>query len=257
MTSRTLRFFAAGAGFALLLQTFSFLPVSSAALDSLGLMPPASAKERIRYKPPALRGPIRTAGTGARGCDLEKASPVTLMPLVPDRHIGLTASARPTFYWYAKGAKTVEFALVQPGNVKPLIDAKVPVNSDGIAKLELPASAPDLKVGQEYRWSVAVACNPKRRSEDIAYTQAIIKRVELSAQQQQQLDAAQSAQDKGRIYAEAGLWYNALSTLSQASVSDPANQGVKEDLLSLFDQVSLTNSIAKERKITWAVSSNK
>ncbi|UIE38001.1 DUF928 domain-containing protein [Leptodesmis sichuanensis] len=248
---RTIKFLTAGVASTVLLTSPGILPVNSAnGFGFLGFATPAAAKDPIRYKPPTLPGPVRTAGTGSRtvGCAMDKTA--TLLPLVPDRHIGQTVSDRPPLLWYVAGAKSVEVTLVQPGVAKPIFEQTVQIHNPGIVQVNFPDNAPALQPGQEYRWSVAVVCNPKRRTQDTAYTQAFIKRLPASARLEQQLAAAKSDQERSRIYAEAGLWYDALATLAKANASDPANESIRADFYSLLHQVGLNEAIANEQALS-------
>lgn len=244
---RTVPAMATASALALGLQAIAVLPVetqtSFVRLSGLELTPPASAQQSrgISYRPPKLKRAIRTAGTGSRGCD--KLNRVTILPLVPDNHVGLTVSPRPTFMAYVVGAKSAEFTLVEPGVNQPLVMKTVQPNAKGIVKVELPATSPDLIAGKDYRWSIAVVCNPNRRSQDI-YAQGWIQRSPLSNELGKALVSTKSAQVRARLYAEAGMWYDAISTLSSANSIDPKNSAVREDLAALLNQVGLPN-IAK------------
>lgn len=245
---RTIKFLTVGVASTVMLTSLSILPHHSAdnSLDTLGFAAPAVAKDTIRYRPPKLPGPVRTAGTGSRttNCaDMDKTA--TLLPLVPDGHIGQTVSDRPPLLWYVSGAKSVEVALVEPGVAKPIFEQTVKIHRPGIVQVNFPESAPALKPGKEYRWSISVVCNPKRRTQDTAYTQAFIKRLPLSVVLEQQLAAAKSdLQKRGWIYAEAGLWYDALAALAQANASDPTNESIQADFYALLNQVGLDQAIA-------------
>lgn len=249
---RTIKYLAAGVASTVLLTSpgVLFLPNSTSNGGGLlGFAAPAAAKDTIRYKPPTLPGPVRTAGTGSRtlGCDMDKTA--TLLPLVPDRHMGQTVSERPPLLWYVSGAKSVEVTLVEPGVAKPIFEQTVQIQKPGIVQVNFPKDAPALTPGKEYRWSVSVVCNPKRRTQDTAYTQAFMKRLPLSVLLEQQLARVKSEQERGRIYAEAGLWYDALATLAQANAADPANESIREDFYSLLNQVGLNQAIAKEQSL--------
>ncbi|UBF28639.1 DUF928 domain-containing protein [Kovacikia minuta CCNUW1] len=231
----------------LLLQPLSFsVSQSQNAVhsSSFGFTAPALAAESVLYKPPIRQRPVgRTSGTGSRGCD-SKTPSVPITPLVPKGHVGQTISGRPTFFWYSADTKPVRFALVEPGIPKPILEKTVQVTKPGIMQLELPKEVAELNTGKEYRWSVSIICNPNRPSND-TFTQAFIERVALDPELTKQLAATQSPQDRARILAQTGLWYDALATLAQASAVKPSAQN---DLLLLLDQAGLTEITARERK---------
>ncbi|MDX2243863.1 MAG: DUF928 domain-containing protein [Leptolyngbyaceae cyanobacterium bins.302] len=242
-TFRSLKFIATGSALAMVLQTISLLPLETRfvvePLGVLELTPTALAKDskRITYRPPVkLKRAIRTGGTGARGCN--QLGRVEVMPLVPNNHVGQTLSKRPTFLAYVSGAKAVEFTLVEPNVEKPLVVKTVEPDAQGLVRIELPETAPDLAVGKDYRWSVSVVCNPNRRSNDV-FAQSWIQRVESSAELQQKLSTASSEQERARIYAEVGVWYDAIAALTKANQSNPHNLDIRNDLTALLNQENL------------------
>ncbi|WP_421657325.1 DUF928 domain-containing protein [Leptothermofonsia sp. ETS-13] len=243
----TPRFLITSTAVALALQSFSFLnaPIQTpSASNYLGLAAPALAAQTV-YRPPLRPRPlIRTSGTGSRGC-YQKNQPIQLSLLVPERHVGQTVSARPSFFWYLENAKVAKFTLVEPGVPKPLLEKTLQVSGAGIMQVELPENAPELAVGKEYRWSVTVLCNPNRPSEVASYTQSFIERVASTPELIKQLGNAKSDLERARIYAQSGLWYDTLSALSTASEKDPI---ARSEMLSLLDQVGLSNVTKQARK---------
>jgi hypothetical protein len=238
---------AAATASTILLQPLSFPQLPSKALiqfDQLGFATPVLAAESVTYKPPIRPRPAgRTSGTGSRGCD-SKALSVPLTPLVPNGHIGQTVSGHPTFFWYSASTKPVRFALVEPGVPKPILEQTVPAIKPGIMQLELPKETPELATGKEYRWSISIVCNPNRPSND-RFTQSFIERVALSPELSKQLKSAKSEPDRARVFAQTGMWYDAIATLSKFSTVQPSAHA---ELLLLLDQVGLTEITARERK---------
>ncbi len=243
----TPRFLITSTAAALALQSFSFLnaPIQTpSAFNPLGLAAPALAA-KTTYRPPLRPRPtLRTDGTGSRGC-YQKNQPVLLSLLVPERHVGQTVSARPSFFWYLENAKFAKFALVETGVPKPLLEKTLQASRAGIMRVELPKDAPELAVGKEYRWSVTVLCNPNRPSDVVSYTQSFIERVAATSELTRQLGSAKSDLERARIYAQSGLWYDTLSVLSAASEKDPI---ARSEMLSLLEQVGLSNVTKQARK---------
>ncbi|MGA7934776.1 MAG: DUF928 domain-containing protein [Kovacikia sp.] len=235
----------------IVLQPFSFLSLPSpipTQLSNLGVAAPVLAADGVTYKPPIRPRPLgRTSGTGSRGCD-SKALPAPLTLLVPGSHVGQTVSGRPTFFWYSPDTTPVKFALVESGVPRPILEKTVQVTKPGIMQLKLPKDAQELTVGKEYRWSISIACNPNRPSND-TFTQSFIERVALNAELSNQLEAAKSDRERARVFAKAGMWYDALATLAQASTVQPS---VHTDFLLLLDQVGLTEITTRERIIDQA-----
>ncbi len=222
--------------------TIGLSQLAIAALLTPWLLPLAPAL--AQYKPPQRPSPIRTDGTGSRGCEKTPTVPLTL--LVPNNHDGWTVAARPTLAWYMPEARTVEIALTEPGVPKPLLIKQLDAQP-GIAQVTLPADAPELVPGRTYRWSLAMICNPKRRSADV-FAQAWIKRVDASADLTRQLAGTKSDRDRSRVFAQNGLWYDALAAIATAHTTHPKDTSVRDELLTLLEQGGLTRVVTKERQ---------
>lgn len=201
----------------------------------------------FNYEPPNRGMPKTTQGTGSRGCTLSE--PVTVTLLVPNDHTGQTISNRPTFFWHVSDQTSVpvEFALVEPGVTKPLFVQRMQVQKRGLMRVELPADAPELVSGRKYRWSVSLLCNANRPSNNV-FVQSWIERVPAKPELTQHLAGATSEQQRAKIYAAAGLWYDALATISDAYSSNSSDRSTAEGYLSLLEQVGLTQVAAQERQ---------
>jgi predicted Zn-dependent protease len=100
-----------------------------------------------------------------------------------------------------------------------------------------------------------VLCKEGRPSANV-YLQSWIERVPITPAVSQQLNSATSTsnsltkrlRDRASIYARSGLWYDALADLSTAQTLNPNEQSLKEDFLSLLDQVGLTEVALQERQ---------
>jgi Domain of Unknown Function (DUF928) len=203
---------------------------------------PAHAQLSGNYSPPGGRGRMqRTEGSGARGCT--NSIPVTLNLVTPSDHTALTTQARPTFLWHISNVTTAPmvFTLTAPGQNKPIHQEFLKANKAGIMKLELPAKVPELKVGQEYRWTVALVCNEKRPSQNIN-ARAWIERVAPTSQLKQQLAAARNDNERALAYTQSGIWYDGISILNNLQSSN-SNPKANELFTSLLKQVGL-NKIA-------------
>lgn len=183
-------------------------------------------------KPPGSDTHTRSATT--RGCNTEEMS---LTLLAPRNHVGQTISQRPTFAWFFpdSGSFEVKFAiyeLVPGGNLKEIHTSSFQ-SSSGIMKLA-PFSKDELglEVGKDYFWQIVVFCEPGKPS--IAFAdRARIKVVEMPPALPSQLDKAATSAKKANIYAEAGLWYDALGealNLAEASQLGELGSALLEDL---------------------------
>lgn len=176
-----------------------------------------------------------------------KSLPVSLTLLVPEKHTGLTASGRPTFVWYLSDVPAVpmRFRLTDREEKTTFIEQKIEAPQAGINKLEMPKDQPELVSGQEYRWTVSLICNKGRASQNVA--RAKIKRVDAPQKLQEQLAGKTLESDKAIIYARAGYWYDALAASLAARAAKPNDAAIRDDFLSLLDQVGL-NKITKQQR---------
>ena len=88
-----------------------------------------------------------------------------------------------------------------------------------------------------------MVCDPEDRSSDHLEI-GIVRRVEVSANILSELEKAAPRQ-KTVIYAQNGIWQDALSTLAAARRANPNDTVFKTDWESLLDSVRL-GAIAKE-----------
>ncbi|AFZ07808.1 protein of unknown function DUF928 [Oscillatoria nigro-viridis PCC 7112] len=167
--------------------------------------------------------------------------------LIPENKIGRTVSEYPVFFFYLPQteAELAEFVL-KDENGNPIYQTTLKTNnSSGVIGVSLPANknVSPLQVGKNYRWSVALICEAQDRSADIL-EQGIVRRVELSEDIRSQLEKA-DARQKTFIYAENGIWQEALSNLAAARRANPNDAELTADWESLLDSVKL-GKIAKE-----------
>jgi len=191
-------------------------------------------------EPPA--GTVRSVPSGCAS-----SSQLSLTALVPKNKIGQTVSDYPTFFFYLPqtDAELAEFILEdQSGN--QIYRQDLPIkNVSGVIGVSIPANTnvPPLEVGKKYTWIFSLVCDPEDRSSDLLET-GIVRRVELSAEILGKLENADPRQ-KTFIYAENGIWQDALSNLAAARRANPNDAYLAADWESLLDSVTL-GAIAKE-----------
>jgi hypothetical protein len=175
-----------------------------------------------------------------------------LTALVPESQIGRTVSEYPVFFFYFPKTDFYDaqanFYLVEVEDEKEnLIYATTRKinNSPGVMSVSIPANknVSPLQVGKNYRWSISLICDTLDRGPDVSAA-GMVRRVELSADILRELDAADPRQ-KTVIYAENGIWQDALGTLAAARRANPNDTDLAADWESLLDSVKL-GAIAKE-----------
>lgn len=216
------------------------IPIFSLAL-SLLILPENSisvlAQTTHTYSPQKKKKVIksRTSSAGSRGCTKANLQNAKVHLLAPENHVGMTTASHPTFFWEVTTASPVQirFTLLEPGELETLVDLRQVVQKSGVVKFQLPLHLPELKQGTPYRWTVALICNPKRHSQN-AYAYSWIERVPKSFTLTQQLKL--HAADPAAIYAQEGIWYDALAEAYKHSSSS-------QPFLNLVTQLNQVNEI--------------
>lgn len=182
------------------------------------------------YRPPKNpTAPRRTGTNGRRGGSCDRNAAGELTPLVPLSHVGQTSSQRPTFVWFVPDRMPypLQFRLLK-SNGQFLYKTEMQ-SQPGIMQFTLPENLPPLTIGQSYQWQVVLVCNPQVPSTNVVVA-AEIKVVKPDASFQTQLAAASTPQQQSDLYAETGLWYDALAAALKASET-AQNQSAVLDLL--------------------------
>jgi hypothetical protein len=188
------------------------------------------------YRPPVRGNPGGRVGGGTRGLDLT----FTLSVLAPN-HTGLTVREQPVLYWYVSKqiSGRLEFTLTDDG-VKPLIEAPLsPPFPQGIQRIPLADFGVKLAPGKQYKWFVALIVEPERRSRDVL-AGGTIERVEPSEGLAAKLAEAEKSQFP-HIYANAGLWYDAIEAISELIDATPHDSVLRMQRASLLQQAGLTS----------------
>jgi hypothetical protein len=189
--------------------------------------------------------PTRRVRSVRGGC--ATSTQLSLTGLVPNNKIGRTVSDYPTFFVYLPQteAELAEFILEDESGDQIYQQDLTIKNLSGVIGVSIPANTnlPPLEVGKDYTWKFSVVCDPQDRSSD-QLESGIVRRVELSANILRKLKTADPRQ-KTIIYAENGIWQNALGTLAAARRANPNDPDLAADWESLLDSVRL-GAIAKE-----------
>jgi hypothetical protein len=112
-------------------------------------------------------------------------------------------------------------------------------NSSGVISVSIPANTnvPPLEVGKNYTWVFSLICDPDDRSAD-QIEKGTVRRVELSADILGELENA-DLRRKTFIYAQNGIWQDALGNLAAARRANPNELVFQTDWESLLDSVRL------------------
>lgn len=200
--------------------------------------PPAQSPstQPVVYKATKATAPsVRVTG-GSRGSG---ESQISLDVLTPDS-VGLTTMEQPSLFWYQSKPATAlfEMTLLREDRDDPVMKITVDrAATAGIQRVNLADHNVKLTAGVEYQWVVALITDPENRSSDLVAS-GIVQRIEPPDELKNKLSTAPPA-DKAGIYAEAGIWYDALTSLCNEIDSQPDNKILRESRSKLLHQVGL------------------
>ena len=186
----------------------------------------------------ARLGGLRNVGPGLPG----------LQALVPG-HVVQTLNASPSFYWYLSEDtdQAIEFVLADRVSIDPLLTRKIesPLAA-GIHALHLTDRDVVLEPGKEYRWFVSLSSGDGIASEDVV-TRGAVLRIEPAAELVDTLENAPVG-ERGRIYAEHGLWYDALVFISAGIDRNPRDARLRELRAGLLEAGGLSQAADHDRR---------
>uniref|UniRef100_B8HTM6 DUF928 domain-containing protein n=1 Tax=Cyanothece sp. (strain PCC 7425 / ATCC 29141) TaxID=395961 RepID=B8HTM6_CYAP4 len=199
-------------------------------------------RPRLQFRLPSRGMPGSRIGGATRGDCV--AGQQTLTALIPNTNLGLTTTSQPTIFLYVPKtiAKTGELILMdQALNTLGSTRLALPTEA-GIMGIRLPVEmAANIKPGQSFQWSFSLLCDPEDPSSFIT-VEGGIERIQPTAGLEKKLQAAPQ-RDRLLLYADAGLWYETLSTLAELQRSYPQDNTLKQEWSELLGSIGL-NAIA-------------
>jgi len=220
---------------------------SMPSVTPFNLITPVLAKE-----PPASGSPSGSRPSGVRGdCpNAPNRKLGTLQTLLFQKQVGTTVSGRPMFFWYLSADSPVplRFVLADPDSGEILVKQTIEKPRAGFMQGELPKNQPELKLGQQYQWSVSLLCSrPGSDASSNLAALGYITRVAAPSTLTRQLALARSLQERAQSYAQQGLWYDALATVWTEQQTRPGDRALRETMLSLLTQMGQTEVVKQER----------
>jgi hypothetical protein len=210
-----------------------------------------------QYKPPiGIGAPARTEGGGTRsGNSYCSGAGKRLTALIPNSQFGVTVAAYPKFFVYMPALSpqasppAAEFRLEDKGGNAVYKSIFKTIGKSGIVTLSLPAQGgvSPLKIGQDYKWSFSIICQPDERSQDIT-VEGWVRRIPLNPTLNNQLKQA-LPQQQVELYAEGEIWQDALATLVQLRRDYPNNAAIKANWEKLLSAAGL-NNLTQESFVT-------
>ena len=213
-------------------------PAPSPVVAAAPVVKPAAGKPV--YRPPMMGAPSLRVGGGSRG---GTGSDATLAALVPD-HVGFTTKADPSLFWYqSKPANArLEITVVEPKKPKPLARMQAKnASRTGIQRINLSKFNIALQPGVSYKWSIALVTDAQKRSLDVVAS-GVITRIPESDALAAKLKTATPA-ERPFVYAEAGVWYDALESISDLIDSNPTEKEFRVQRAELLEQIGLPKGL--------------
>jgi CHAT domain-containing protein/tetratricopeptide (TPR) repeat protein len=197
----------------------------------------------IIFKIPSQVAPNRRqSGSSRSGCPSMKNGSLTA--LIPKNSLGLTFSSHPTFFIYIPTArgfnKRQGIFTLEDKEGKIIHETKLPIpDKEGIFSYTLPKNnSIFLKTNTTYAWSFSLECKPGDSSSALSvlgYIEIIPKDDNLEAK----LNKA-SPIKRASLYASAGIWHDALTTLAELRLANPNNIGLKLEWQNLLTSTELS-----------------
>lgn len=199
------------------------------------------------YQPP-MRG--TTAGGRIGGGTRGTGEQTIILSVLAPEHPGLTVKAQPRLYWYLSHAVDVpvELTVVNRDSDDPLLELTIaPPIERGVHALDLADHGVRLVPDVRYEWFVALIADEQQRSNDIV-AGGEIELVPASTDLERELADPGYGGAVG-AYARAGIWYDAVDSISMLIESNPGDQAYREHRAALLDQVGLEYASAFDRGV--------
>jgi Domain of Unknown Function (DUF928) len=184
----------------------------------------------IRFILPPKGAPGQRTYAAARADCPAIGKPMTA--LVPPTNIGLTISERPTFWFYIPyqptSANPVEFLLINDKNSTVYKTTLQLTSTPGIISISLPQNAPLLENRKKYNWVLSFMCDPANRLKD-TFVKGYIERVSVNSNLKNHLEKASTPRERILLFAENGLWYDALTLLAEERRKKPNDVQIAKD----------------------------
>ncbi|MBN4005270.1 DUF928 domain-containing protein [Nostoc sp. LPT] len=205
--------------------------------------------------PPGSPPGGRVRGGAKRGepaCPTSKIDLTALVPFTQEANSvinvwGQTTVEHPSWFFYVPYTKdspyTVEFVLQDPDANEVYKKAIALSDKPGVIRVSLPNTAPGLAVDKQYRWFFTINCD-KQKNSPPSFVEGVIKRVNLSQPTLKEIETAEPIK-RYAIYAQNGIWYEALTTLAELRQKNPQDAALKAEWRNLLGSIRL-DDVAEE-----------
>ncbi|MEM8806620.1 MAG: DUF928 domain-containing protein [Cyanobacteria bacterium P01_G01_bin.38] len=189
----------------------------------------------VSFVPPQDEGAPRHTASGASRSNCPQP-----MALLPAGHAyGLTTQERPVIWVHLPQSSAQQiFLSIKTAGGDYYYGTQIDiVNRTGITAIALPEEAPPLTLGEPYQWSIALICRGGLRP-DSPFVQGWIRPVQLDSHLTTAWDNLLPI-EKAAFYGQQGIWYDMVSVLAYARVTNPDDNEIEQAWNSVLDAANL------------------
>jgi Domain of Unknown Function (DUF928) len=217
------------------------------------------AKTKTFNQPPIPPGPPpggRVRGGAKRGelaaCPQTKHDLTALVPFSQESNSvinvwGQTTEEHPSWFFYVPHTKdlryAVEFVLQDQESNEVYQKAIALPDKPGVIRVSLPTTAPGLALNKQYRWFFTISCDQEKNSPP-TFVEGVIQRVELNPAVVKELQTTELLK-RYTIYAQNGIWYEALTILAQLRQKNPKDVALQTEWQNLLGSIHLDDIAAQ------------
>jgi hypothetical protein len=188
------------------------------------------------FVPPNRGSPFTRMGGATRGATTDDLPRIEA--LVPEQ-AGWTLAEQPVLYWYlseATGVRT-DLVVLRLDPTETLLETTLPpAKAAGIQRIRLADHGVKLEPGVDYQWLVKLVPDASDRTYDRVVGGGL-ERVTPSPELEQKL--GDPSLSRPHTLAEAGIWYDAIDSLSVQIDAAPGNRTLWNQRAALLEQVGL------------------
>ncbi|MEH2438491.1 MAG: DUF928 domain-containing protein [Nostoc sp.] len=204
--------------------------------------------------PPAgrVRGGAKRDGGDTCPVIISKPDLTALVPFTEEANSvinvwGQTTEEHPSLFFYVPYTKDLPYAVefvLQDQDLKDIYKEAIALpNKPGVIRVSLPISAPALALNKQYRWFLTVNCDNQENSPP-TFVEGVIQRIELKPATLKELQTREPLK-RYAIYAQNGIWYEALTILAQLRDQNPKDAALQAEWQNLLSSIRLDDVAAE------------
>ncbi|MFN6462816.1 MAG: DUF928 domain-containing protein [Nostoc sp. DedVER02] len=194
-----------------------------------------------------VRGGAKRGGLAAFKHDLTALVPFTQESNSVINVWGQTTLEHPSWFFYVPYTKDLRYAaefVLQDQDSNEIYKKAIALpDKPGVIRVSLPTTAPGLALDKQYRWFFTISRKQEQNSPP-TFVEGVIQRVQLNPGVVKELQTTELLK-RYAIYAQNGIWYEALTILAQLHQKNPKDPVLQTEWRNLLSSIDL-NDIAAE-----------